>query len=999
MNTRNKFYSGVLAASVVIVSMLMTSCVDDDFRKSILFSDEHITFHASVSDVWRPENGTRGANSYIASKVHNEEVKKGYKLTGHTPGHPLYIFESVSDYFEYGQDAVSKPDTRGAVVNNSSFTGLKMGVYSYFTGHPEEPLYMRNVPYAFHGSYWSSQGENYLWPIANNDDNQLGFFAYAPYNSDNTGKSGNPLLKIDKIEGNIKLHYTVADSLIDQPDLIVSELTKINNIESIPSEGATLNMHHALTSVRFVCKKNGIYPGVITNVTICNIAGSGEYDVTTAKWEADPTLRNFSFKCATPIVIDDYGHVNDYTTKQSDVIGSSGVTLMMIPQNSKQREGPKPKIRITYKDDATRTQRVFETELDIDWQQGKSVCYYISTTNLETVYTFDVKVKGGAYIEHGFPGEVIEGVGREIYACGNEGVDLNRQPEITVESYYTVYQYDENTKEVISKGKCPAPWGSKVEVSVNDGKYADVGDDPKWFKTHSLLKGEGKLGKDQLVTSVPIELSAVSTFTIDKEEAQLIKNHTKTYVDYDLSRENGTGKRNTANCYIVGAPGSYKIPLVYGNAISDDETYSQAYTCNLSGNNILRKFVKHDNLPITDPWIYKNKDVSGNYLKPKSAEIIRFESINENPGDPIHSGEKEIDITHLDDEYLYFNITPVTEGANEYIYPANAVIAVKDDSGKILWHWHLWITAYFHNQDASHTTQVGNYEMMNYALGQLFPTCKTYDSRKLIIKISQTRNTGGVVSKGLQFEQKGFDAIGYEQTLYYQFGRMDPVYAYFFQRYINKSGNPEIEGYHRIFISSNKYNSTSNRHDIDIKVVSSNKIGYVIQNPLNIYNSSSHHVYKDEYGNDVDYTNLWNNGTIYAPIKTVYDPCPPGYMVPPTEDIWTDVITAYPPFNFDIIHRPNDYHFMYGTMKFPRGITGLFNNGISQNFRYTSYWTSHYDAVPHAVSFSFSAQSITPQLNEPDYTGPQKNDKFKSAYLSAIRPVKEPTPRIRSLHQ
>lgn len=36
---------------------------------------------------------------------------------------------------------------------------------------------------------------------------------------------------------------------------------------------------------------------------------------------------------------------------------------------------------------------------------------------------------------------------------------------------------------------------------------------------------------------------------------------------YDLSTVGGTTAMQTANCYLVNAPGTYSLPLVYGNAI------------------------------------------------------------------------------------------------------------------------------------------------------------------------------------------------------------------------------------------------------------------------------------------------------------------------------------------------------------------------------------------------------------------------------------------------
>ena len=39
-----------------------------------------------------------------------------------------------------------------------------------------------------------------------------------------------------------------------------------------------------------------------------------------------------------------------------------------------------------------------------------------------------------------------------------------------------------------------------------------------------------------------------------------------------------TGTRNTANCYVVNAPGHYRLPLVYGNAITNGSLNSSCYT-------------------------------------------------------------------------------------------------------------------------------------------------------------------------------------------------------------------------------------------------------------------------------------------------------------------------------------------------------------------------------------------------------------------------------------
>lgn len=66
-----------------------------------------------------------------------------------------------------------------------------------------------------------------------------------------------------------------------------------------------------------------------------------------------------------------------------------------------------------------------------------------------------------------------------------------------------------------------------------------------------------------------------------------------------------SGKVNTANCYIVNAPGKYSFPLVYGNAIKNSVANTSAYSSENNGNNvILQKFVNHLGNEITSPYIY-----------------------------------------------------------------------------------------------------------------------------------------------------------------------------------------------------------------------------------------------------------------------------------------------------------------------------------------------------------------------------------------------------------
>src|SRR3712207_6073866 len=71
---------------------------------------------------------------------------------------------------------------------------------------------------------------------------------------------------------------------------------------------------------------------------------------------------------------------------------------------------------------------------------------------------------------------------------------------------------------------------------------------------------------------------------------------------YDLSTKGGNTTINTANCYIVNAPGRYRLPLVYGNAVKNGTSNTNAYTSTASGSNVLVNFINHRGDAITDPY-------------------------------------------------------------------------------------------------------------------------------------------------------------------------------------------------------------------------------------------------------------------------------------------------------------------------------------------------------------------------------------------------------------
>ena len=966
MKLRKSLNTVAPALGIAILSAFIHSCADDELYHPRL-SDDKITIQASVSDVWLSGKSSRSGES----EARGTEVTNGYKVESESASEPLYIFESVSDRFESTASEQSHPQSRGAVVENqAAFDQTIMGVYAYYTHHTEQPFYMENIPYGKTGDSWKSQGDEYLWPIAPNDENVLQFFAYSPYNA--TDSEGKSLLNVTKSGNDVTIHYSVPDSLKDQHDLLISDLTNIEDIASAQKNGLNLNFHHALTSVRFITDKYdgagdtspGMYPGVVTNVTIRNIVGEASYNVSTGEWIVgeNQQLRDYSFKCASAIKENPGDVENNFASTQNDILGKQGFTLMMIPQSSMSRNGNKPIIEITFTDKATQTERVYTKELDIDWKQGTSNTYYISTSNMHTEYTFYV--------------EKIEDDSRKIYACGNVGVDSDKMPYVRVSSYYTVYQLNDNG-EMVNKGTCPAKWQSIVAVKDVSGNYIDVGSHPSWLKP--LLAGDGKLGIDPLTMDIPIEVSALEYKIISSEKDQLsIAEHV---YNYDLSTNGGKQKRNTANCYIISNPGTYRIPIVYGNAIKNDVTNESAFKYQGTQANTLANFVRHDNNPITNPWIHKNMASDGSYFVPYTAELIRLQSVG---GCEIRS--LDIYIDGNGDYFISFEIP------SSGIAPANALIAVKDKNGKILWHWHLWITNLFSNansQSLSTTVNVGSYELLRWSMGQLCAYQRAFSERVFNVAFRQFDTHNNMKAEIIkEFCQLGYNSDRFEQALYYQFGRKDPVYDELYYRMVTYSGQPEVSLERVPFQTSNHKEPLG--EDNTVLIYDNRKtIGETIQNPIEIHNSDGH-----AYTNT--YSNLWNNGTITSPIKTVYDPCPPGYMVPASLSVWDFVTNNISNISFD----KSNYHINIqgsNSLFVPKGVVFLYNsttNKIEHNAMYTIFWTGNYDnnkTSSYAFFFKGTSGEVHPIKN------PELRDEkisqltgLKPSNLLTIRPMKEP---------
>ena len=290
----------------------------------------------------------------------------------------------------------------------------------------------------------------------------------------------------------------------------------------------------------------------------------------------------------------------------------------------------------------------------------------------------------------------------------------------------------------------------------------------------------------------------------------------------DLSMVDNAGNprasRTTANCYLVHAAGNYKIPLVYGNAIKNGEDNAVAYAPGGSTTDTYcANFVNNYDNNITGPWITKSTSGTG-VNKGMGLTAVSAELLWQDKSGLISN-------VAVSGNFLKFTVSSFGGG--------NALIAVKDNTGFILWSWHIWAT----EDDLSNTTVVAtgshNYTVAPVNLGWV----PTGDSGKQ----------------------------GY--CPYYQWGRKDP------------------------FIPASAYNSSTNHTVYNIGGATITGISYLasttitigtcIRNPTcHYYNSSTSGPITTTYYNMWDAQNTTTNNVTSATKKTIYDPCPPGFCVP-----------------------------------------------------------------------------------------------------------------------
>lgn len=881
-----KLYIKLSYISLLASSVLLQSCSDEELLSSgPVGNPDAITFAAYSADASQLSQ-TRG--------VEEEKLYEPLVLTGEGDS-PLYLhtYDSGKIGFVPGEESVeAEAATRGMQVKSTDDLSK------------------------FHKNFHvlaskKTDGTNYLgWSVTHNADEDNNIWhtdrtEYWPSDEMLAFHAVSPASELSNLQnltaGNCSISFdyearkgTQNKDAELQQDLLLSAYEC--NKSGSNSGRAPLEFNHALSAVKFAVRD--VLGGEVVNITISGVRSQGH-----CNFSYDPETRNASVNWTAQSGSGSYSQdfnyelddrIVDPSDDSKDELLNESMpekTFMMIPQDipadaeiivTLKRTGMTP-------EEITVRGKIRDNSLTA-WLPGHEYVYTISTSKDNWVYVFNAR------------GNQAEGYGNiYVYSPNDDRFVAEKNT-----AYYSVksYRYRANNQAVTEN----LPWtasfdGSEsYEVKGNSeliyaGKYITA---DKWITDNNSSKFSGKGStafEEHKVDLYPHYL--MTDWPGDKEmqnNAPYKQSMLNKSTPYDLSTFGGSHARTTANCYIVDRGGWYSLPLVYGNAVTKGSTNKGAYTCSQTSTTkhpVLATLTDYNNAEITDPYI------SGGV----SASLIWEDAYNMVSNVAL--------VTINNEKMIRFFVD------KENLQQGNAIVALKDASGNIMWSWHIWATEHWLGSDGlpqklsgkssefafklNATTQVrekgdakvtknqnGNtFYMSPYNLGWCDPKNVIYLKRKSRMDFVQYMpdKSKQTATASLDIIQQG-ETVNYKigNNTYYQWGRKDPQVG-FVDRQKNYKANFGPTGFN---IANNK-NKT---------------IKDAIRNPHIMYVHTGTSKPPDEqqdWLSNQGYINLWNNhknvkagnstgNDWWNHQKTVYDPSPAGYIVP-NAGVWNVLST------------------------------------------------------------------------------------------------------------
>lgn len=845
------FYHALSALFIGGMAFSAVSCADDDLGENANNGNDGAVVRFNVSDVQEDALARGGAltRGSITPGLTNKELE-GQKLLAEGDGNlDACLIETVME----GVNPVKvEPSTRANIVTSStlgnfSSTGIRGTVVNligtnWFDNKSTTPQGNINP------SILWSWGQRYAR-----------FYAVYPETTDN---NNNIVVKSQPTATSAPtIEFTVNKDVTKQVDLMTACSGLVTYTTHNQAPETNLWFRHALTAIRFAVGQDLSYNKTIKEISIDNVLLKSKYRLPNdrinpvgAGWDNNGysqrgkvTLSGLSYKTTekpNSIIRNQTRFSNPDVTDLKQL--TDGYTFYMIPQTL---DGNSVKAEIVFSDGTK-----IHVPLKGTWREGTTHVYKLSEKNSNWEY------------------ELI-------------GVDPNIASftDTQTSGGFTILSRRRVGTEIVA-----VPW--EVVGYSEDGKnYSN--NKPAWLKSLSAERGNGSKDHPEQLTATLIPAKTVDLLAARNNE--LKKNPLGSEATpYNLSNKTGAAAvENTANCYVISAPGYYMIPLVYGNAIKGGATNSSAYKMTVPGNgNTLTKLRDQDGNPITDPWIEKTNNGANRSID--KAWVLWSDESN-------LVKIKDNGVYRAPDGNLYIKFQVPEDG----IKSGNAVIAVRKSIQKFrdeerlqgrkkvtvrvyyteyqtLWSWHLWFAPKDALKEIPVTNKQGTiYGFANEALGwkpTLWQGTPYQSPRSVNVKIRQTIGKKKETIITITQLPGTTSRTGY--TTQYQWGRKDA--------FPGKVGQP-AEGTIKWNAGSDMYMQT------------------ILQNPQNYYTAGYNADGSLNAGTNFAkyYTlyNLWsmNNTSAYAEnqansqtvVKTIYDPCPVGFSVP-ANDAFTGFTTT-----------------------------------------------------------------------------------------------------------
>jgi hypothetical protein len=281
---------------------------------------------------------------------------------------------------------------------------------------------------------------------------------------------------------------------------------------------------------------------------------------------------------------------------------------------------------------------------------------------------------------------------------------------------------------------------------------------------------------------------------------------------------------------------------------------------------------------------------------------------------------------------IYFRVKPNAKG--------NVIVAATNDSGEIVWTWHLWLLT---EPEIFHTTHIVRESAWEFAGCNLGATSN---------------------------EAKNVNSYGF----YYQWGRKDPFPG------AGTIGSTAAKSEETIFVDHTQKYVINPKFEVTFTSVRNSTLGsddlaFITINPTTFVHYHTEKVAGDTAGAG---TYTWAYNLTLAEVKalwsssgtkTVYDPCPGGYRISTSNNGWANKTNSYNDYTKDAADV-NGYTFSAtdsaasGSSYYPA--TGYRNGGRLTNAGFSGYyWAANYNNSKNInMPYTFGIEALKKQASQ-----------------------------------